>query len=90
LTQARGLTRQHDGVVSDHRPHGKEEPVEICVQPPADLAAPLQDLEGQVADEARGVDRDGDVGQGQEEGHDVDGLNAVPTQRPSLDFYSRY
>lgn len=78
--------RKDDGVVAYEAAEDEEEGVQAEEESVADLAAPLEDLEGEVADEAGGVDGDGDVGERDEEGHDVNRRDVVGADGAVVDL----
>ncbi|CRK16788.1 hypothetical protein BN1708_011840, partial [Verticillium longisporum] len=82
----KGGAAQYHRVVSNERREPKEKHVEVEVETAAVVASPLEDLEGEKTNEPRGIYGDGNVGQGDEEEHDVERRDVVGAQRALADL----
>lgn len=78
--------RQDGGIVADKATNEEKEGVEAEEEFVTDLATPLQHLESEPPDEARGIDRNWDVGQSNEAYHDIKKLDITGANDTMVDF----
>lgn len=83
-----GRAREDDGVIADEAAEDKEEGIQIEEQSVAELPSPLEHLERQPPNEARSIDRNGDVCESNEKEHNIEGGDVVGANCPALDLFS--
>ena len=81
---------EDDWIIADEAAENEEEGVKIEEEAVARFATLLQDLEGQISDQSGSVNGDGNVGERDEEDHDVDGIDVVRSDCAIVYFLATY